>query len=107
MEKPAGGGLFSRSQLSDYRLRFTRSCSISSEVEMTRELAWKPRWAVIMFVNVWARSTLDISSAPAVVTPKLPPGVPVVSGPELADTFQRFDEERSRPAAFGNVASEM
>ena len=35
---------------------------------MTRELAWKPRWAVIMFVNVCARSTLDISIAPAVVS---------------------------------------
>jgi hypothetical protein len=27
----------------DYRFRLTRSCSISSDVEMTRELAWKPR----------------------------------------------------------------
>jgi hypothetical protein len=28
---------------------------------ITRELAWKPRSAMIMNVNCWARSTLDIS----------------------------------------------
>ena len=32
---------------------------------MTRELAWKPRWATIRLVNSWASSTLDISSVPA------------------------------------------
>ena len=31
---------------------------------ITRLLAWKPRWAVIMFVNSCARSTFDISTAP-------------------------------------------
>ena len=50
-------------------MRFTRSDSIWSAVEMTRELAWKPRCAVIMFVNSDARSTFDISMEPAAVTP--------------------------------------
>jgi hypothetical protein len=39
------------SECSYYRLRLTRSFSISSETVITRELAWKPRWAMIMFVN--------------------------------------------------------
>ena len=53
---------------------------------MTRELAWKPRWAVIMFVNVCERSTLDISIAPAVVTPRPEtPGVACVLTPEFAE----------------------
>src|SRR4051812_47298522 len=80
-----------------YLLRLTRSWSISSEVLITRELAWKPRWAVIMVVNVWARSTLDISTAPAVVKPKLGPGAPTVAGPEFALSSQRLEPERSRP----------
>src|SRR3954453_543939 len=72
---------------------------------MTRELAWKPRWAVIMLVNVDARSTLDISTAPAVVVPRpSTPGVLTVFGPELADVTQRLPPSRSRPAAFENVA---
>lgn len=50
-----------------YRLRFTNSCSISSLLVITRELAWKPRCVTIMFVNSWARSTFDISSAPLVI----------------------------------------
>ena len=45
-----------------YRLRLTSSWSISSEVVITRPLAWNPRWAVIIPVNCVARSTLDISS---------------------------------------------
>ena len=50
-----------------YRLMLTRSLSISSAVEMTRELAWKPRCALIMSVNSVARSTFDISSVPPMV----------------------------------------
>jgi hypothetical protein len=76
-------------------------------VLITRELAWKPRCAVIMLVNDWARSTLDISTAPAVVKPNWAPGVPTVGVPEFADCSQRFEPERSRPASLANVASEM
>ena len=36
---------------------------------MTRELAWKPRWAVIICVNDCERSTLDISTTPETVRP--------------------------------------
>ena len=61
-------------------MRFTRSCSISSAVEMTREFAWNPRCAVIMVVNWVARSTFDISSMPATVWPK-----PVVFGVPFTD----------------------
>src|SRR3954463_710813 len=88
------------------RLRVTRSCSIWSAVEITRELAWKPRCALIMFVNSWARSTFDISTAPEVTSEKLPPGVPTFSGPELFDADQRLLETRWRPASFAKVASE-
>jgi hypothetical protein len=49
-----------------YRFRFTRSARISSDAEITRAFAWNPRWATIRFVNSCARSTLDISNAPAV-----------------------------------------
>ena len=35
----------------DYRLMLTRSFSMSSEVVITFEFAWKPRSAMIMFVN--------------------------------------------------------
>src|SRR3954447_14992268 len=74
---------------------------------MTRELAWKPRCAVIMLVNAWARSTLDISIAPDVVKPNCALGVPMVGVPEFADCSQRFEPERSRPDVLLNVASEM
>ena len=75
---------------------------------MTRELAWKPRWAVIMFVNVWARSTLDISIAPAVVEAacRRCRACSTCAAPELADSIQRLPDARSRPAAFWNVASD-
>src|SRR3954471_20466463 len=73
---------------------------------MTRELAWKPRCAVIMLVNVDARSTLDISIAPACVAPRpLVPGVPVVFGPELDEVIHSLPPWRSRPDEFANVAS--
>src|SRR3954469_12993416 len=73
---------------------------------MTRELAWKPRWAVIMLVNVCARSTLDISTAPAVMVPAPPPpGWLTVGVPEFADVIHRLPPWRSRPAAFGNAAT--
>ena len=75
-------------------------------MEITRELAWKPRCAVIICVNVWARSTLDISTTPEVVKPNCGPGWPVVGAHEFADCSQRLEPERSRPAEFGNVASE-
>ena len=57
---------------------------------MTRELAWKPRCAVIMFVNSWARSTFDISTVPAVVKPSRRAGVPTVAVPEFGDCSQRL-----------------
>ena len=75
---------------------------------MTRELAWKPRWAVIMLVNVWDRSTFDISIAPAVVTPRpAMPGVFWVFRPEFAEATHWFAPVRSRPDGFENVASEI
>src|SRR3954452_12609180 len=84
---------------------FTRSWSMSSAVVMTREFAWKPRSAVIMLVNVWARSTLDISTAPGLRVPAPPtPGTLVVAGPEFADGVHMLSPARSRPEAFGNVA---
>src|SRR3954454_22330576 len=89
-----------------YRLRLTSSSSIESAVEITRELAWKPRCAVIMLVNVEARSTLDISTAPACVMPvPPPPGVLTLFWPELAETVQVLPPLRSRPEALENVAS--
>src|SRR3954447_1075256 len=59
-----------------------------------------------MFVNSWARSTFDISTAPDVTSEKLPPGVPTLSGPELLDADQRLLETRCRPASLANCASE-
>lgn len=67
-----GAHLARRRPNRDYRFRFTNSCSISSLLVITRELAWKPRCVTIMFVNSWARSTLDISSAPLVTTDWIP-----------------------------------
>src|SRR3954462_15053107 len=81
---------------------------MESAVEMTRELAWKPRWAVIMLVNVCDRSTFDISIAPAVVTPRpAMPGVFCVLTPEMAEATHWLAPVRSRPDAFENVASVM
>ena len=66
---------------------------MSSAVVMTRELAWNPRSAVIMLVNVWARSTLDISTAPGLSVPAPPePGMLSLFGPEFADGVQRPSE---------------
>ena len=48
----------------NYLLRFVSSSSSVSETVMIRELAWKPRWVVIISVNSAERSTLDISSTP-------------------------------------------
>src|SRR5207245_11065891 len=88
-----------------YRLRFTRSCSISSEAVMTREFAWKPRSAMIMFVNSWARSTLDISSAPADSDPLDPtPGTPTRGTPEAIDEELEESPTRTRPAGLAKVA---
>src|ERR1700755_1362467 len=85
---------------------FTRSCSMSSAVVMTREFAWKPRSAVIMLVNVWARSTLDISTAPGLRVPAPPtPGMLSVLVPELAEGVHMLSPARSRPDALENVAS--
>ena len=51
-----GGGLAPSTDRStvtfeDYRLRLTRSLSTSSDAVITRLFAWKPRWAMIKFVN--------------------------------------------------------
>src|SRR4051812_22400816 len=59
-----------------------------------------------MLVNVDARSTLDISMAPACVAPRpLRPGVPVVFGPEFDEATHSLPPWRSRPELFANVAS--
>jgi hypothetical protein len=64
---------------------FTSSSSMLSEVVMIRELAWKPRCAVIMFVNSWAISTEDDSSAPEKIYPEtVDPATPSTAEPELA-----------------------
>ena len=86
---------------------FTSSVSISSAAPITRELAWKPRCAVIIVVNSVARSTFDISTVPDTASPKLPPGVPEVGAPELGLSTQRLPATRCRPASFGNVVSDM
>src|SRR3712207_1054473 len=81
-----------------YRFRFTRSCRTSSELEMTRLLAWKPRWATISPVNSSARSTLDISSAPAMRVPRPPaPGLPIAGCPELSPTRKELLPAFARP----------
>src|SRR5262245_17532549 len=91
---------------------------------MTFEFAWKPRWAVIIEVNSWARSTFDISTSPTASTPRpFWPGAPqeatpAVGGvvllddvesyaPELAVAWNRLSPMRDRPAGFGNLASAM
>jgi len=77
------GGSFSRARCDEewavaasfagrYLFRLTTSCSNSSEVVMTREFAWNPRWVRIRFVNSWARSTFDISSVPGATWPRPP-----------------------------------
>jgi hypothetical protein len=88
--------------------RFTSSWSISSDVVITRLLAWKPRSAVIMLVNSWARSTFDISTAPGIRVPRpFVPAMLAVSAPELFVAIQLLPETRWRPASFGKVAREM
>ena len=83
---------------------------MSSAAPMTREFAWKPRWAVIMLVNSVARSTFDISTVPAVVTPNVPagvvPGVPTTAAPDAAVAVQRLPESRDRPGSLANFASD-
>src|SRR5262249_31057882 len=81
---------------------------MSSAVVMTRLFAWYPRWAVIRFVNSWARSTFDISTAPVVSEPKPwaeSPGVDTSAGPELFETENRLPPSRFRPWSFANFAS--
>src|SRR4051812_16263647 len=83
---------------------------MSSAVVMTRLFAWNPRWAVIRFVNSWARSTFDISTAPVVREPKpwaASPGVETSAAPELFDAVKRLPPSRVRPWSFGNFARVM
>src|SRR3954451_24577476 len=81
-----------------YRLRLTRSWRISSELVITRLFAWKPRWATIRPVNSSARSTLDISSAPELSTPRPPiPATPTFATPELTPTRKPELPAFSRP----------
>src|SRR4051794_13230471 len=83
---------------------------MSSAVVMTRLFAWKPRWAVIRFVNSWARSTFDISTAPVVREPKpwaASPGVETSGAPELFDAVKRLPPSRVSPWSFGNFARVM
>ena len=61
MRKPHHGD---RHPTSDLLLQVDEVLHQLSVVEITRLFAWKPRWAMIMFVNSCARSTFDISSAP-------------------------------------------
>ena len=59
------------------------SCSMVSTVVMMRELAWKPRWVVIMRTNSVARSTLDCSRELGEIDPRpFKPGWSVKAGPE-------------------------
>ena len=61
-----------------YRFMLTRSERISSLAVMMRALAWKPRCAVMRFVNSAARSTLLISTAPPDIVPRPPlPAAPI------------------------------
>ena len=53
----------------DQRFKFTISVSISSAVEIVRELLWNPRWTAIIVTNSRARSTLDPSRLPALIAP--------------------------------------
>ena len=63
-----------------YLLMLTRSWRISSEVVITRELAWKPRSAMIMLVNCWARSTFEPSRKPVAIWPRPPlSGTPMLA----------------------------
>ena len=73
---------------------------------MARLFAWKPRWAMIMFVNSRARSTLLISSAPGTTLPwpAAPPGAPLTAAPELFEARHRLSPARSRPGALANFA---
>src|SRR3954451_18727316 len=88
-----------------YRLRLTRSWRISSELVITRLLAWKPRWATISPVHSSARSTLDISSAPALSTPRPPvPAWPTIALPELSPPLKELLPAFSSPPGLLNEA---
>ena len=59
---------------------------------MTREVAWKPRWAMIRLVNSWARSTFDISSWPAITAPRpFRPGAPHEATPVVGGLLVSAD----------------
>src|SRR5690606_35030005 len=89
-----------------YRFRFTSSCSISSDVVMTRELAWKPRWVTIMLVNSWDRSTLDISREPGAMMPRGPePGAPMRASPELGVGSNMVPPTLASPPGLLNTAT--
>ena len=67
------------------RLTLTRSASISSDVVMTRVLAWKPRWARTRLVNSVARSTFEPSSEPGAMVPNCPvPARPATGSPDVS-----------------------
>src|SRR5262249_15121160 len=90
LTRPVKGGIRGAlpKNLRDYRFKFTRSWRISSEVVITREFAWKPRWATIKLVNSAARSTFDISSVPPDIVPRPPwPATPIWAFPESADSM--------------------
>ena len=93
-------------EAADQRLMLTSSSSTWSEVVMTRELAWKPRWARIRLVNSAARSTLDISSVPPIRSPRLPwPATPSSGVPELAVARKAVSPTCSRPAGLVKSAT--
>src|SRR5690554_1281103 len=89
-----------------YRFRLTSSCNISSLAVITRAFDWKPRCAMIMFVNSWARSTLDISSAPEVIIDFDPsPTKPSTAAPEFAETWYMLSPTRISPVGLLKSAS--
>src|SRR4051812_12047440 len=72
---------------------------------MTREFAWKPRWATIRLVNSWARSTFDISSVEPWSVPRPPlPAVPIWARPELTVGRNSEPPTFSRPTGFEKPA---
>ena len=86
-----------------YLLRLIKSPSNSSTVVIIFELAWKPRWTVIILTNSEPISTLDCSSELVKILPSSGPGKPVRAGPELVVAVYRLLPASDNPLVLTNL----
>lgn len=73
---------------------------------MVLELAWNPRWVMIMSVNSFATSTFDISMAEGVILqPAASVAFLITASPELLDSSYKLSPNFVSPEVLANLAT--